>query len=158
MTQASLFTEKRTRWGEQRFYGPDVTVADEARLLSLRERVQAFMSDGAWHTLAEIGGALAADVSFDHDSIYAPLHVEAKARAAIPSYVKVAYDQAKAACSTLKTPAVVIRQDRGKPFIFMDLQEFVTFTQALAEVGQGSAIKSLVRDIENACRRIWEAS
>lgn len=94
-----------------------------------------------------IGDALAADVTFDSDSIYAPLHIEVKARAMIPAYVTAAYLQAKAVCPNLKTPAVVIKQDRGNPYIFMQLDEFVQFTSALAEMGQGQRAKSIVRQI-----------
>lgn len=101
-----------------------------------------------------IGGAMAADVSFDSDSIYSPLHVECKSRAAIPGYVTAAYAQARVAAPALKTPAVVIKQDRGEPFIFMALDEFVTFTQALAETGQGSRIKSLARDARRLIEEI----
>ena len=101
-----------------------------------------------------IGDALAADVTFPRDSVFSPLHVEVKARAMIPAYVTAAYLQAKAACSSLKSPAVVIKQDRGNPFVFMDLAEFVTFTTALSEVGAGYRIKSLAREARRTLEEI----
>src|SRR5687768_11402280 len=98
--------------------------SSKAKGSRVEREVAAIMGGKRTPLSGAIGNHMAADVSFERDSVFAPLHVEVKARAMIPAYVTAAYAQAKAACSSLKTPAVVIKQDRGNPYVFMDLAEF----------------------------------
>jgi hypothetical protein len=44
-----------------------------------------------------------------------------------------------------QAPAIILKEDRGKILVAFLLEDFVQWSQALAEVGQRQAIRSTIR-------------
>lgn len=97
---------------------------------------------------APLSGAIGGgDIWFDGQGVFADSFIfEAKARAKLPQLLTMAMNQAQIACvGTNKKPAVVYKQDRGEIMVAFRLADLVQFCEALAEVGNGYAIRNHLR-------------
>lgn len=95
------------------------------------------------------------DIRLPAESIYNDWLVEAKSRARLPAYFSAAMKQAELECKgTRKRPAIILREDRGKIMVAFLLEDFVQWSSALAEMGQGQKVKSLVRDARRVLDQI----
>lgn len=103
-----------------------------------------------------VGGG---DIALPTSSIFNDWMWEAKARARLPAYFTQAMMQCALACrGSNKRPAIVLKEDRGRIMFACYLEDFVGWSEALAEVGQGQLIRSLVRDARRNLDAIDEAA
>lgn len=99
---------------------------------------------------SNLGGG---DLIFPADNIFSDWLWEVKARKVIPEIIHKALKQAEVEASgSRKKPAAIIVGDNKDPVVCFYLEDFIQWTQALAEVGNGSHLKALARD----ARRIIE--
>ena len=103
-----------------------------------------------------VGGG---DVLLPSDNIFNDWMWEAKSRKKLPYYFTQAMLQCGLACQgSNKRPAILLREDRGKILFACYLEDFVSWAQALAEVGQGQNIRSMVRQARRILDDIDEAA
>ena len=94
-----------------------------------------------------VGGG---DIALPSGSIFNDWSWEAKSRARLPAYFTLAMKQAEFECrGTPKKPAIILKEDRGTIMFCAYLDDFVQWSQALAEVGQGAQMKSVIRQIRH---------
>jgi len=93
-----------------------------------------------------VGGG---DISLPEGSIFADWSWEAKRRSRLPALVMDALAQAESdiAIGDPRRPAVVMREDRGRSIFVCHLDDFVTWAEALAEIGNGAKVRELVRQM-----------
>lgn len=103
------------------------------------------------------GAAGGNDVTLPTASIFGELAIETKARKRMSwTVIDQAFDQARAASKGgNKIPAVVTKEDGGKPMIHLDLAEFVQWSTALAEMGNGYAAKRVLAQIRRGVDELW---
>jgi hypothetical protein len=96
------------------------------------------------------GGAGGNDITLPSDSIWLDWAIECKARGKLPVLVTSALAQATQAVMAIgsrKRPAAVLREDGGRILWVCELDHLVEWASALAEMGQGQAMKSRIRQI-----------
>lgn len=98
------------------------------------------------------GGVGGGDIWLEQGSLFHDSFIfEAKARAKLPMLLVQAMAQAEVACKgTMKKPAVIYRENRGQMMVAFRLEDLVQFCQALAEVGNGYAIKQQLHSARKA--------
>ncbi len=111
------------------------------------ERESAAMIGGKRSPLSgAVGGG---DIWLPSDSIFADWSWEAKARAKLPAYFTAAMSQAEIECrGTNKRPAIIMKEDRGVIMFASRLDDFVQWSKALSEVGQGSSIRATINQAQ----------
>lgn len=109
---------------------------------------------------APLSGAVGGgDIWMPSDSIFADWSYEAKARAKLPAYFSQAMKQCEIECrGSNKRPAIILKEDRGRIMFACYLEDFVQWAQALAELGQGQYVRSLVREARRIFDQIEEAA
>lgn len=97
------------------------------------------------------------DVTLPSASIFGELAIETKARKRMSwTVIDQAMSQARSASrGGNKIPAVVTKEDGGKPMIHLDLAEFVQWATALSEMGNGYAAKRLLTQIRRGIDELW---
>lgn len=89
--------------------------------------------------------------------ILASWAIEVKRRKVLPNLLTEALAQAAAATKgSMKKPMVFYREDNGRWMVAAYGDDFMQFVSALAEVGNGYAIKAQVRSIKRALSDIEE--
>lgn len=87
------------------------------------------------------------DIVFPNTDPFADFVWEVKSRAKVPEIVGIALKQAQLeAGKSFKKPAGVIIADNSPAIVTFYLEDFVQWARALAEMGSGSRVKSLLRD------------
>lgn len=91
--------------------------------------------------------------------MFADWSYEAKARARLPAYFTQAMAQCELECrGTTKRPAIILKEDRGRIMFACYLNDFVEWGGALAEIGQGRAIRTMVRQARTILDEIDKAA
>lgn len=113
---------------------------DVAKMLGGKRMV---MSGGS-----HLGGG---DISLPSESIFHDFLWEVKARKKLPEIVKIALTQAEFECQgSNRRPAGVVKPDGGRPVVYLYLDDFVQWANALAEMGQGQRAKAQLRIVQRA--------
>lgn len=90
------------------------------------------------------------DIALPMGSIFNDWIWEVKSRAKLPGYFTLAMKQAEYECrGTARRPAVILKEDRGRIMFTAYLEDFVQWAEALAEMGQGSQARSVIRQMRN---------
>lgn len=94
-----------------------------------------------------VGGG---DVAVPAGSIWNDWVWECKNRnGALPEWVTKALLQAELECAgTRRRPAAVLRNPRSRPVVCFYFDDLVAWVEALAEVGNGQALKSAIRQVK----------
>lgn len=96
------------------------------------------------------GGAGGNDITTRDDSLFNVWGIEVKARANLPVLISAAMRQAEVALpiGSPRRPAVVLKAD-GEPHLFVArLEDVKVWVEALAEVGRGSKVRDLARQLQ----------
>lgn len=67
-------------------------------------------------------------------------------------------DATRAFGSTFDTAVAIVDNETGRPYALVPLEPLVELCKALGEMGQGSKVRSLVRDAEKVLHEIREAA
>lgn len=87
------------------------------------------------------------DLVFPNGHPLADFIWEIKSRKKAPEILTIALKQAQLeAGKSYKKPAGVFVADNSKPIVHFYLDDFVQWAEALAELGSGQKVKSLIRD------------
>lgn len=100
--------------------------------------------------MVQSGGSVlrGGDLVFPAGHIFSDFTWEIKSRKKVPEIIKLALAQAELeTVGSLKKPAAIIKADNEAPVVCIRLADFIEWTGALAEMGSGHAVKSLVRDM-----------
>ena len=94
------------------------------------------------------GGAGGNDLIFD-GGIWNDWGFELKRRARLPAMVVAALSQAALALplGSPKRPAVLMKEDRGRPIFIAYADDVLQWCEALAEIGESHRLKPLAREL-----------